>query len=84
MIHEDTLAAIEYVCEQLEENCTKEQDSIGDYPNYKACIECKEEDTRRYWSEEVPHKPDCKLIAQIKMLRAFVIVERKLIEELNV
>jgi hypothetical protein len=78
-VHEDTLEAINYVCDQLEDHCTRDANRyVGD--GASVCIECdmiNEDETGHRTDLDCrhPHKPDCKLIVSINMLRAFVRVE---------
>ncbi len=84
MVHEDTLEAIERVCNWVEEQAfTRCNRWDGD--TAKSCIGC---DKAVYFCddgyghtktpEDQRHSPECELVAKVTALRAFVRVERAL------
>lgn len=85
MIHEDTLDAITFVCDRLEETMFEPSERWeGD--EGQACVSCG----LRFWMhssyerpatpEDQRHRPDCELVAKLAALRAFVRVQTEVNE----
>lgn len=79
-VHEDTLDAITFVCDRLEEHAF-EQSYRYDQDDRHKCIVCGQ--PFRFHSrfgkpatpEDERHDPACELVAKVKLLRAFVRAE---------
>ena len=80
MVHEDTLDAITFVCDRLEETMF-EQSNRYERDDRHECVSCGKPFLlqTRFGEPATPedqrHEPTCELVAKVKMLRAFVRVE---------
>ena len=92
LIHEDTLEALKFVAERLEENLWEWRHDSGRYEDVAHCSYCRaeyNEYARTRLAEkdrdnDMQHESNCKLINSLKIAQAFIAIEQKKLDEFNI